>query len=122
MTTVDNSADVIDSRDLIARIEELQDDESLDTEDAAELAILLKVADQGDCSPDWVHGETMIRDDYFVDYIKELIDDCYEMPKAMNSGDWPYRHMTLDYETAADEAKSDYFDIDFDGVTYWIRG
>lgn len=31
------------------------------------------------------------------------------------------RHMTLDYEAAAQEAKQDYMELDFDGVAYLIR-
>jgi hypothetical protein len=43
------------------------------------------------------------------------------MPKEMNSGQWPYRHMTIDYEAAANEAEQDYMTVDFDGVEYLIR-
>jgi len=39
----------------------------------------------------------------------------------MTSGDWPWRHMSIDYEAAADEAKSDYTEINAGGETYWIR-
>ena len=60
-------------------------------------------------------------DDYFTEYIKELIDDCYEMPKEINSGRWPYNHITVDYESAAEEAKQDYLSVDYDGATFWIK-
>lgn len=73
-------------------------------------------------SPDWIHGETLIREDYFTTYIEELIADCYRLPKELTSGDWPWRHITVDYDAAADEAKADYMEADFDGVTYYIRG
>lgn len=73
-------------------------------------------------NPDWSYGETLLHEEYFTKYIEDLIDDCYEMPKEMHSGNWPWRHMTMDYEAAADEAKQDYFEVDFDGVTYYIRG
>jgi hypothetical protein len=43
------------------------------------------------------------------------------LPKTMDSGEWPYRHLTLDYEAAAKEAEDDYIGVDFDGVTYLIR-
>lgn len=76
----------------------------------------------GESSPDWSYGETLIREDYFTKYIEELIDDCYEIPKEMNSGEWPWRHMTIDYEAAAEEAKQDYMELNYDGVTYFIRG
>lgn len=118
---IDNTQDIIDSRDIIARIEELEGIENQGSEEAQELAILLKVQEQAEDCADWQYGEALIRESYFTDYIKELIDDCYELPKEFNSGAWPWRHMTLDYESAADEAKDDYTHIDFDGVTYLIR-
>ena len=53
--------------------------------------------------------------------IRDLIDECYEMPKEMQSGQWPYRHITIDYAAAAEEARQDYYEVDFDGVTYLCR-
>jgi hypothetical protein len=123
-----NDQDIIDSRDIIERIEELKEliegegCEDACTEYKLELAMLEDLADQGQSeSSDWVHGETLIRRSYFVDYTEELINDCYEMPKQMHSGDWPFRHMTIDYEAAAKELEQDYSSIDFDGVEYLIR-
>lgn len=118
---IDNTQDTIDSRDIIARIEELEGIENQGSEEAQELAILLKVQEQAEDCADYQYGEVLIRESYFTDYIKELIDDCYELPKEFNSGAWPWRHMTLDYESAANEAKDDYTWIEFDGVTYLIR-
>ncbi len=119
---IDNTQDTIDSRDIIARIEELEGIEEPDNEEAQELAILLKVQEQAEpYAADWQYGETLIRESYFTDYIEELIKDCYSMPKEFESGAWPWRHMTLDYEAAADEAQCDYTRIDFDGVDYLIR-
>ena len=118
---IDNTQDVIDSRDIIARIEELEGIEEPNAEEAQELAILLKVQEQADGYSDWEYGETLIRESYFTDYIKELIADCYSIPKEVESGAWPWRHMTLDYQAAADEAEYDYTRIDFDGVDYLIR-
>ena len=125
---IDNTQDVIDSREIIDRIEDLEgriEDleyiEEPSSEEAQELAILLKVQEQAEDCADYQYGEALIRESYFTDYIKELIADCYELPKEFNSGAWPWRHMTLDYEAAADEAKDDYTRVDFDGVTYLIR-
>jgi hypothetical protein len=129
--TIDNTEDLIDSRDIIARIEELEtclQDHAEDPngghwsdEDAAELAALQALAEEAECAPDWSYGETLIRRSHFVDYTAQLIDDCYELPKEMNSGQWPYRHMTIDYEAAARELEHDYTSVDFDGVEYLIR-
>jgi hypothetical protein len=128
-----NDQDIIDSRDIIDRIEELEDQlEGLGSEgdcekqglldEWQELKALKKLADQGQSeSSDWIHGETLIRRSYFVDYISEQIHDCYEMPKEMTSGAWPYCHISIDYEAAANDAEQDYASVYFDGVEYLIR-
>jgi uncharacterized protein (DUF1330 family) len=160
-TTFDNTNEMIDSRDVIARIEELDsmnqnyfdaveeakaaysyhdsDDTKstpewsdlveakkalsawYDSDEFAELEALRELAAEAESSPDWIHGEQLIRASYFVQYITELIDDCYGLPKELTSGDWPYRHITIDFEAAAKEAEWDYNSVDFDGVEYLIR-
>ena len=75
--TVNSSEDLIDSRDIIARIDELADDDDRDAADNDELEILKKLAGEGECcAADWVHGETLIRDSYFKEYAQELAEDC----------------------------------------------
>ena len=138
-TTLNNTDDVIDSRDVIARIEELEAEQAelvqqlsdgeiteaemiaFDEDKGHDLDALRELAALGECSPDWIHGEQLIRATYFVQYITELIDDCYDLPKELTSGDWPYRHITIDFEAAAKEAEQDYNSVDFDGVEYLIR-
>lgn len=133
---------VIDSRDVIARIEELRD-ELLDadilmenedgkivrtdkepgdkSEELEEYQELVKLEGEASSCADWRYGETLIRDDYFPTYIEELIDDCYEMPKEMKSGGWPWRHMKIDFEAAANEARVDYTTVEYFGTTFLIR-
>lgn len=130
-STIDNSQDVIDSRDVIERIEELESERDslegaelsawLESDDGNELIALKKLADDAEQTPDWIHGETLIRESYFTDYIRDLIHNCYKIPKEFDSGEWPWNHITFDYEAAANEAKVDYFEAEFDGVTYLVR-
>lgn len=117
-----NTHDTIDSRDVIERIEYLEADiDNLDAAEREELAALKDLAKQAESSPDWIHGETLIRRSYFEQYIKELIDDCYDLPAQLKSGEWPYRHIQIDIEAAAQEAEQDYIEVTFDGVEYLIR-
>ena len=123
-----NTDDVIDSRDIIQRIEEIQDllpdcageimpgtsDEIQELK--IELAALKALAKEGEASPDWPYGETLIRDSYFEDYAQEFAEDCCEMPK---SDVWPL--YCIDWERAANDLKMDYMSVDFDGINYWIR-
>lgn len=151
--SIDGTADVYDSRDIIARIESLKacepsaedsarlaelsartdltDEESdeltelessaMDEDDKAELTELRNLASECEGYADWQYGETLIARSYWVDYIRELIDDCYEMPKDLDSGKWPYRHMTMDYDAAAKEAEDDYASVELFGNEYLIR-
>jgi hypothetical protein len=130
--TPTNTDDVIDSRDIIARIEELEsdieaaeedEDEVLDEAAEEELETLVEeletlktLADEASGSPDWSYGEALIRDSYFQDYAQELAEDCCGMP---NPDQWPAR--CIDWEQAARELQMDYMSVDFDGVDYWIR-
>ena len=127
-----NSDDVIDSRDVIEAIEELQaeieaktheSDDEADVEEVAELQAeldaLLKLQEQaeGYCA-DWRHGEQLIRDSYFETYAEELADDCGMVDRKLAS-QWPYT--CIDWERAARDLQMDYTSVEFDGVTYWTR-
>lgn len=119
MTILDSK--IFDSRDVTARIEELQEDTELTNSEEEELIDLLNLQDECQDSPDWNYGETIIREDYFTEYIKELIIDCFSLPSELASGDWPWRHFQLDYEAAAEEAKLDYIECKIAGYSYFIR-
>ena len=161
MTDVRNTDDVIDSRDVIARIEELEEErqdlvealddardtlgdakddtsaiadnpvDRLEAEErlsAAKVALSEWDADNGDelkalrdlmeeagSSPDWEYGESLIRDSYFTEYAQQLLEDCGELPPDLPS------YIEIDWEATARNLRVDYFSVDFDGVTYWIR-
>lgn len=118
----DGTENLIDSRDIVKRIEELRRGGPMTDDEEGELAALAALADQAESSPEWNYGETLIRDSYFEDYIEQLIDECYpEVSKALSSGGWPMRHLKLDIEDAAQEAAGDYFEVTFNGSTYLIR-
>lgn len=129
-TEISKYDDVIDSRDVIARIEELQ--EERDTfqagadnvarwslyfpTEAAELAALEALAEEASGSPDWQYGETLIRDSYFKDYAQELAEDCGMLKEGQS---WP--NNCIDWDQAARELQMDYTSVELDGVDYWIR-
>lgn len=97
------------------------DVDALMRDEAKEYLALKDLESQCEGYGDWRYGAQLIREGYFTEYAEELIDDCYQLPKELTSGDWPYRHITVDYEAAAEELKSDYMEADFDGNTYLIR-
>ena len=141
-TEISNREDVLDSRDIIARIEELETDlvdaheasaspltfeewlletaadSAATLQDAAAEFIPLKdLAGNGESySEDWQYGATLIRDSYFETYTEELAGDI----GAINTdATWP--NNCIDWARAARELQQDYTAVEFDGVTYWTR-
>lgn len=133
---ISNTDDMIDSRDVIARIEELKgswadatgddpDDYALSgdgwkaglsEDESDELVALLALADEGEGSPDWTYGETLVRDSCFTEYAQELAED---IGAIKSDAGWPL--YCIDWERAARDLQMDYTAVDFDGVTYWVR-
>jgi antirestriction protein len=126
-TTIDQYADVLDVRDIIARLEELEEliegEGCADTcaEYAEELtalrALLGELAGAGGDEQwrgDW-YPVTLIRESYFVDYVQELLEDCGEIPKNL-----PH-YIHIDWERTARDIRVDYSGADFHGATYWFR-
>jgi hypothetical protein len=115
---ISNQDDLIDSRDIIARITELEETEERDEDEQAELEALTALQDEAeDCCTDWRHGETLIRDSYFRRYAEQYADDI----GAIN-GDAHWPNCCIDWERAARELQQDFSSAEFDGVTYWVRG
>ena len=115
--------DVIDSRDVIARIQHLEaiaegGDSLLDFAERDELMMLKAVADDAsDYAEDWEYGVTLIRDSYFVTYAQELADEISD--QSAGPAIWPFT--CIDWDQAARELRMDYTSVDFAGVTYWVR-
>lgn len=117
---ITNSEDVIDSRDVIARIAALESDAEdgvLLEGEAEELAALKALAAEAEgYAADWQYGETLIRDSYFREYAMELAEGLGVIPAGLS---WPCT--CIDWDQAARELQMDYTAVDFDGVTYWVR-
>jgi hypothetical protein len=110
----------IGSRDVIERIEELEELDARTEDEIKELASLLQLREECEQhAPDWHHGSTLIQYSAFVDHITEIIQDAYAPTSDFDFSIWPWRH--LNYDAAAEEAKGDYTEVDFDGVGYLIR-
>ena len=112
MAYLSNFDDMIDSRDVIDRIEELQGETELEFRE--ELDSLESLQAEASPANDWPGGY-LVRDSYFMDHTRELAEDI----GIQADQQWPYRH--IDWYAAAEELKEDYFSVDFDGVTYWIN-
>lgn len=137
---VSNSEDILDSRDIIARFDELQTDiliafeeknsedaeldwekidpfEWLDGDEADEYNNLKSLIEEASAyAGDWKDGATLVRDTYFEDYAEELADDIGAID---SNASWPLNH--INWKAAANDLKMDYTEVDFDGVAYWVR-
>ena len=132
--------DIIDSRDIIERIAELENDDDeatgycteptctgqrsgpgsddpyLCSDHTMEHLAWKDLQDQAQDSPDWPYGEALIRDSYFEEYARQLAED---IGAIQADASWPTNR--IDWERAADDLKIDYFEVSADGYTYLIR-
>jgi hypothetical protein len=157
-----SSHDVLDSRDIIERLNELQDelddleffvseaadaindwvepdepDEATDAEfdqlkqdkldaqsrlddwlkeNEEEYNALKALDDEASGYGDWVHGETLIHEDYFTKYAEEL---AYDIGAVDRNVSWPLNH--IDWEDAAESLKDDYTAVEFYSSTFYMR-
>jgi hypothetical protein len=127
MSYDDGTPEIIDSRDLIARADEIEaandaaddgedDDRDQDARDEETelLAAIRELADQG--IEDWEDGATLIREDYFKTYAQEFAEDIGAMPDA---NAWPGSY--IDWDRAADALAMDYTSVTFLGTDYYVR-
>lgn len=63
---------------------------------------------------DW-YPLTLIRDSYFVDYARELVEDCGYISKDLPG--W----IALDWERTAEAVQQDYSIVSIGGVDFWYR-
>lgn len=129
MRTITNSDDIIDSRDIIARIEELQGErdsweesgegtewEAENPDDAEKLKTLESLAEEGKTySGDWEYGAILIHEDHFTDYCQELVSDTGDLSSDI------LNYLVIDWEATAENIRQYYSKIDFDGQTYLVR-
>ena len=118
------NANIIDVRDIIARVEVLEDERDTEAEgfDDSELAdlesLLAELVGMGGDEQwrgDW-YPVTLIRDTYFKDYAQELAEETGAIPDNVT---WPCS--CIDGARAARELQYDYSSVEIDGVTYWTR-
>lgn len=143
MNNFDWGDDIINSRDINSRYEDLKGEydalvealeeaqdpkdiqesqEALDdfnsSFDKDEMDTLAEVISEGEKTNGWWRGVTLINENYFTTYTKDLIDDTQEEPEELDSTDWPWNHLSMDYDGAAEELKQDYYELEVSGHTY----
>jgi hypothetical protein len=141
-TAITNSDDIIDSRDVIARIADIEstlesvheeegsdkpfsdwlattaeDSKHVYQDEAEELIALRALAEEaeGYSNGDWQHGATLIREEYFTEYAEQLCKDIGDIPENIPD------YLVIDWAATAENLKVDYTEVDFDGTTYLVR-
>ncbi len=105
---------VVSSLDIIARIEELKDRDDLDDNESAELAALQKFESKYDYVDDWNYGAHFIAEEYFTEYVKDMLEGCGTIPRDLPD------YVAIDWEETADNIRCDYADAEFNGVSYYV--
>ena len=115
---ITNNEDTIDSRDIIARIEELEEDDELEDWEKDELECLtaLDQDGKGAYGDSWKYGIGLVRDSHFTEYAQKFASDTGAISDTQS---WPAN--CIDWEQATNELQTDYTLLDFDGVEYWAR-
>lgn len=121
-TTINLSEDTIDVRDIIERVEKLEDEcDGLGEDECTELVALRSILEElkgkgGDeqWRGDW-YPLTLIDARCFAPYVRELLEDCGTIPKDLPA--WVH----IDWEATANEVMVDYSSITIDGDEYLYR-
>jgi antirestriction protein len=88
--------------------EEFGDDEQTELAELDDL--------ENEIGREWRHGETMIPENDFEDYARQLADELGLIP---DENRWPCTY--IDWEQAAKELAMDYATITYQGEDYYVR-
>ncbi len=131
MPDISNMDDIIDVRDIIARVEELEAEVETEHDDSerdlvldakAELETLNAFLEEmrGNGGYEQWRGNwypvTCVRESYFKDYAQELAE---ELDLIKSDSQWPAN--CIDWDQAARELQMGYTGADFDGITYYYQ-
>ena len=100
------SADMGADSETLAALETAQMDFGED--EAEELAELEELESE---ISEWRHGETLIRDCDFVEYVEDMLKDCGDLPK-----DIPW-YIAIDWQKTADNVAMDYTTVTYQGIS-----
>lgn len=140
MYNFDGTDEYLDSRDIVARIDDLVSDFMIATEaedapsldglmsvddwafglsddDAEELVRLIdfREAYDGQFGDSFDDGITFVHEEYFENYTKELCEDIGDIPDNLPD------YIVIDWAETAENIREDYTEAVLKGTTYWAR-
>lgn len=66
---------------------------------------------------DFDHGETLIHEDYFEEYCKQLCQDCGYIPSDLPA----FIENNIDWDAVSSDLMVDYTSANYNGSTYYMR-
>lgn len=118
LKVITGEEDVLDSRDIIARLillEDLEPDQMSDDE-AEELELLKQASELGKkYSDDWEFGAQFVAERYFEDYCRGLCEEDGSVPNDMPD------YIVIDWGRTADNMLLDYTEINIGRHIFFIR-
>jgi hypothetical protein len=114
------SQDVIDSRDLVKLLANLEQGEQHDEDEAVLIKALHEIRDECESSG-WAYGIGFIRDSYWWEYCQEFAVDVGYTKRDGNDRDSNPLDQCIDWEKWADLMMQDYQTIDIGGTEYYWR-
>ena len=131
--SLNNRMDIIDSRDVERLLEFLEDELEIFRDEEGDIIepeggipenhantfrewkIIRSLSNEGSMNAgDW-DSCAMIRQSYFTEYCKEMLQECGDLPK-----DIPW-YIAIDWEMTSENMMQDYVEVDYVGVTYYVR-
>lgn len=138
-TELDLTADIINVRDIMERVEELEGE--MESRDDAEAGVCIDAELVGErqklldilgelhaCASrrfpplrwrgDWYPQQLIAVDNHpsaWTDYVREMLEDCGIIPKDLPA--WVH----IDWERTAKDVQVDYTSVDINGRTYFYR-
>lgn len=121
MTEISSTDDLIDSRNVVTRFEELSyasDNDFIDDDEKLELKSLARLIMKGIDLEDWDHGAILVHSGYFTEYIKDYMQEAEA--EALNVMANIFK-ANLDWEGIADDMRHDFTIIEWEGETFYTR-
>lgn len=69
-------------------------------------------------SSDFIHGETIIHEEYWEEYCEELTKELGDLPQDLPA----FIENNIDWNGVAEDLAVDYFTVTYQGYDYYIRG
>lgn len=115
----DRTINTIEIMERLIDLEDRHEEQQTSRAENRELALLKECVARIEATPDmetaFVRSVTLIREDQFENYVRELLADCGDIPE-----NFP-KYIHIDWARTAATMRSDYVEVDVAGHRYLAR-